>query len=267
VQAVGANVAVWTAIVAGGKLWTAVAAAAARAACDVYLLAVHYRRFFRPFLRPAGGPTIDWRREIWPMQWRLAVAAAFHYFAWAFMIPVVFEYHGPATAGQMGVTWTLITALQMAAMAWIQARTPLLGTLAARRDYRELDRVYYRLTAVSGALLTAGAVLFQSLVWLFYLADVELADRILAPAPTALFLLFILLNHVPRCQQFYLRAHKQEPLMKVNVAAAVAMGGLGWWFGRLYGPTGIALVYLGVTLLITIPWQTYIFRHFRRARA
>jgi O-antigen/teichoic acid export membrane protein len=198
------------------------------------------------------------------MQWRLAVGGLFGYFAFAFFIPIIFHYRGEAEAGQTGMTWTLMNVMQMSAVAWVQTRAPRFGVLVAKKDFRELDRVYFRVTYVSLGILIAASVAFELLVVLLYQFDFRLAHRMLPPLPTAVFLLLSIVHHVPRCQHFYLRAHRREPFLAVNVISSTCIGILVWVFGSRYGALGAGLSYLAVIALFVLPYQTYLFYRCRR---
>lgn len=258
IQAVCANLVVWTAIASGAGLWAAPATIVARILCDLYLLGVHSRRFFGAFWRPPAGPTIDWRKEIWPMQWRLALTGVVSYFEFFLYTPVMFQYHGKVVAGQMGMTWSLLVAMQAGALAWVQSRAPLFGMLVARRDFRELDRVYFRLTTISVVVLALGAVLAETCVWGLYASGHRLAARLLPPLPTGAFLLAIVLYQLPQCQNIYLRAHRREPLWQASIVACLSIGLLVWLWGSHYGPTGAAVGYLAVVALFILPYKTYL---------
>lgn len=263
IQAVSANLAVWTCIVSGGELWAVVAAAAARLLCDLALLLIRYRRFFVPFLKPPAGEQMHWRTDVWPMQWRLALAGIFSYFAYFLFVPVMFRYHGEATAARMGLTWVLITAVQAAALAWVQTRVPLFGILIARQEYTELDRVFRRVTMISLAVIVAGGA---AIMWLIFLLNVYLpryADRLLPPLPTAIFVAAIILYQLPHSQVFYVRAHKREPFLAVNILSSVAIGLSVWILGGIWGPTGAATGYLAVVGLLILPTHTLIWQHCR----
>lgn len=263
-QAVVANVTVWVAISQGAGLWAAVATAAVRLAAELFFLGWQYRRFFRPFWRRAAGPGIDWRTDIWPMQWRIAISGTFSYFEFFLFTPVLFYYHGPIIAGQMGMTWTLITALQGAALAWVQARAPRFGMLVARQDYRELDRVYFRLTGISLAALALGGAAAWAFVGGLYWSELWLADRLLPPTATALFLLATVLYQAPRCQDFYLRAHKREPLWWLNALSSTLIGLLVWLCGARYGASGAATGYLLAVSVFILPSKTWLWSRCRQ---
>jgi hypothetical protein len=262
--AVTANVAVWTSILLGAGLWTAVAAAAGRWLWDLILLLVRHRRFFQSFRQASTSSRLAWKTDLWPMQWRLAVSGVVSYFAFSLFTPVMFDYFGPAVAGQMGMTWQLVTVVQAVALAWVQARTPLFGRLVAKQDYRELDRVFFRLTWISLAVVVAGAAALGLAVWGLHVCGFRLARRLLEPLPTALFLLAIVCYHIPNCQAFYLRSHKRDPLFVVSVVASLSIGGGVWWFGSRSGPAGAAWAYLAIVACVIFPWQTAIWWRCRR---
>jgi hypothetical protein len=164
----------------------------------------------------------------------------------------------------MGMTWTLVTALQGAALAWVQARAPLFGMLVARRDYRELDRVYFRLTGISLAALAVGCCAAWGLVWGLYWSELWLAERLLPPLATAIFLAATVLYQWPRCQDFYLRAHKREPLWWLNAISSVLIGLFVWQFGARYGAMGAAIGYAGAVLVFILPGKMYLWERCRR---
>ena len=257
-QAVTANLAVWTGMTLGAGLWCAVIAALVQLTWNFVLFLHRYRSFFRELWKPALGPTLDWKIDIWPMQWRLAISGVLSYFAFQLFVPVMFNYHGSAVAGQMGMTLQLAMVLQAVALAWVQTRAPLFGQLIAKRDYRELDRVYFRLTKVSLGVVLAGGLAMWALVWGLHWGQLRLADRLLAPLPTALLLLAIACYHIPHCQALYIRAHKRDPLLYLSIVSNILLGLCVWWFGSRIGPLGATAAYLFVVAGIVLPWQTIV---------
>lgn len=264
IQGIVANLAVWTAMLSGGGLWAAAAATGARLGVDVVLLLIRYRHFFEPFFRPPAGPLLRWREELWPMQWRLAIMGVFSFFAANLFTPVMWHYHSPTTAGQMGMSWQLFFMLQMGALAWVQARAPLFGRLVAHEDHAELDRVFFRLTAISQVIVILGAAAIWSGIWLLGHLEISLASRLLDPTASGLFLLAVVLYHFPQCQTFYIRAHKRELLLGMAITSATLIGLSVWWFGKSYGPTGAAAAYLAVIALVIVPWETAIWLRCRK---
>jgi hypothetical protein len=267
-QAVAGNLAVWACIAAGAGLWAAVASAAVKLAWEVYLLRVRYRAFFRPFFAAARDEQVCWRTEIWPLQWTLAVQGVLQYFAFFLFTPITLQYHGAAAAGQMGMTWSVLTALQAGAFAWVHTRTPLFGMLISRRDYRELDRVFKRVSIISGCILTLAGLSFCAVVVLLNQAShplaAKLASRFLPPLPTIVFTTAVVLYYIPQCMAPYLLAHKRNPMLLAAIVGNSLIGAAVCVFGAKFGPLGAGLGLLAVVAAFVVPVLSAIWWRCRR---
>lgn len=267
-QFISGSLAVWASMIAGLGLWAAVISVAVRLAWDLWLIAVRYRRFWQSLSSCHDEVAISWRNEIWPLQWKMAVLGVAGYFAFGLFSPVMFHFHSKAVAGQMGMTWTILTAVESAAYAWIYVRTSLFGSLAAKRDWREMDRVFFRLLAISWGFYLAGVVLVCVGLWVlnsltFPLAQ-RLSSRLLPLTPTIVLAAGFLLLHLPRCQTIYVRAHKQDPFLVAGLITNVLIAILVIALGREYGPLGAGWGLLAVVALINVPWWHLIFLRCRR---
>jgi hypothetical protein len=264
IQAVCANVTVWVALVLHAELWVAVFATLMRVAVELSLLLVRYRRFFASLVGAAVTAAFSWRREVWPLQWRLGLQAPFGFLASSLYVPVLFYYQSKAVAGQMGMTWMMLFAVQSAALAWVQARIPQFGMLVARKEYRELDRLFRRLSIISVAAVTLGGLALCAIVVALNELGVPLAERILPPLETAVFAAAIAVLQWSHCLAVYLRAHKRDPLWTANLLFYSASGVAAWYFASRYGPFAAGLGYLGTILLFNTPLQTAIWVICRR---
>lgn len=265
VQAVTGSVVVWTVIVSGGGLWAAVGAAAVRLFWEVFLIVRRYRRFFRPFLKPSNGQSIEWWKSVWPLQWRLAIQGVFGYFSMHLFTLVIFHCHGDAAGGRMGLTWNILVAIQAGTFAWVETRRSLFGELIATRRFDRLDQVFFRLTAISMAFLIAAVALFCGLIATLNALDVDPAvklSRALLPLfPTIVLSLALVVIHVPRCMDIYVRAHNRDPFLIPNLATSSFIGAAVWFCGKHYGVEGLAVGYLAVIALIYLPcWSVIWFR-------
>lgn len=263
IQGVLASAALWFAIASGAGLWATVVYAGVTLCSSLYLLLSRYGRFFREFIQATTGDRIHWKTEVWPMQWRLAVQGLVSYFMYSLFNPVMFHYHGAVVAGQMGMTWQLVTMLQVLAMAWVQTKIPRFGMLIARKDYVDLDRLWRRTSVVSLIFVSVGAAVVWLVVESLNAIQAPLAERLLGPLPTGLFLVGVILSQIVQCQAAYLRAHKKEPLMMVGAVSGIAIGSLVWALGSRYGPTGATAAYLGVIALVTLPLASFIWHRSR----
>jgi len=256
-QAILETTALWITILVGGGLWAAPAAAATKLLRDLYLLLIQYRRFFEPFFSSTHTVRINWKVDVWPMQWRLAISGLVNYLAFGLFSPVMFYYHGPAVAGRMGMTLAVVNAWQLIALSWVQPRVPQFGMLVANREFDRLDQIWFKTLRSSVAVAAVGGAMTWVAVYLLHLAEVPLVHRLLTPLPTGLFLVSMVLMQVSQCETAYLRAHREEPIVMMSVVSSMATGLLVWSFGSRFGPIGAAGGYLLVVMGIVI-WETFI---------
>lgn len=252
----------WAAMLMGANLWTASVTSLISICFTCGFLKLRYWPFFRTLLltKPTG-PRVSWRKEVWPFQWKIAMSWASGYFSFSLFVPVLFKYQGPIVAGQFGLTWTLVGMLGTVAESWIAPRVPKFGMLIAQKNYRELDTVFFRTTKIVLALCVISAIGIGCgayiLTWFYH----ALADRFLAPSPFAVLLLAHVAHYASVPFSTYLRAHKQEPMVGLSVAAGIAIGLSTFLLGKYYSVDAVCLAYLiinviGLPLALLI-WQTY----------
>lgn len=252
-RAIFGNLAVWSLIPLGAELWVTVAAATVRLICEIiWLVAFHGDLLIVLMQRPIGE-RVNWRAEVWPFQWRVGLKGLLGFLNSTLLNPVVFYYHGEVAAGQLGMTWQILTSLQAACMSWIKTRTAMFGVLIARRDFAELDRVYFRLLAISSAFLTLGVAAVFSLILIFNFLAMDFANRLLPPIPSALLALAIVVLIIPESQWTYIHAHKRSPHLALAIIGSLLSGLSIWWFGRQYGATGVSAAYLVMTVAFYLP--------------
>ena len=257
-QGILTNVVLWICLATGAGLWSVAALIGSQVVSTMYYLGVRQRSFFLPFWYQPSGPRIDWRVEVWPMQWRLAVQGVVNYFVYSLYTPVVFHYHGAVEAGRFGMTWQVFTVLQVLGLAWVQTRVPRFGMLIAQRDFAGLD-ILWRHTAQLAvgvfALGMGGFLLFQIILNHF---DVEFSRRLLGTEITLLLLPTGLLAMWVQCAASYWRAHKAEPLGFSAAIPGLLNGALVWWLGMNYGAGGAIAAYLIMLCLISTPLALYL---------
>ncbi len=232
------------------------------------------RTLLGPLLRHAIGPFgIDWRREIWPFQWRIAVSWMAGYLTSQLFNPLLMDFRGPVEAGRMGMSLNVCGTLSSMAVAWMNTKAAPFGRMIARREFGLLDATFFRALAQSaGAAVLAFSSVWLAVAWLNYrgirLHGVLLASRLLAPFPLAMLFLGTLGNVVIFAEALYVRAHKQEKFMGNSIAGAVYIAPLAYVLSRWQNPHGgawgISVAYALGTLFIGLGYGTYTFLHWRR---
>jgi O-antigen/teichoic acid export membrane protein len=219
-----------------------------------------YRAFFRQiFSERPSGPQLAWRADILPMQWRVALSWLSGYFTFYLFTPVLFHWSGPVAAGQMGMTWALISVLTGVVSSWIAPKAPTFGILIAQRRFDELDRMFWHLSAVVAVFACAGAATIFTAVYVLNALGQPFATRLLPPKETG----YLLLGTVMLCASLpmstYLRAHKREPLLAVSLASGLITGTSIVLLGKYRGADGASLGYVLsmaiVTPFVALVWQ------------
>jgi hypothetical protein len=164
----------------------------------------------------------------------------------------------------MGMTWNLVCALSAISSTWIMTRVPRFGVLVANREFARLDRLAAHSGLVATAVAALGAAALYAIIAVLSAIGHPIADRLLPPLPTALFLIATVLMQVSYTQSSYLRAHKKEPFLLLSLVTSMLIAAAAVVFGRDYGATGIATGYLAVVVVLVIPWGTLVFLSCRR---
>jgi O-antigen/teichoic acid export membrane protein len=252
VQYVVSSLAAWLSIYFDAGLWVASITGAAGLLAMMLLVGRRYRAFLITFfLHKPEGSRLRWREDILPMQWRIGLSWIGGYFTFALFTPVLFYYHGPVAAGQMGMTWAFVNALMTMAAAWTLPKAPMFGILIAQRKYAELDLAFWKLALTVLGLTIVGAVGIWLFVLLLNYLHYQLALRLLTPSTVAYLLFASIIYGVGLPMSTYLRAHKKEPLMTLSIAHGLSTAILVVILGKFYAANGVALGYLITTTIVT----------------
>ena len=232
------------------------------------------RGLLLPLLRRATAHLkIDWGREIWPFQWRIAVSWLCGYLTFQLFNPILFHYRGAVEAGRMGMSMNICATLSSVAIAWMNTKAAPMGRLIALGEYAQLDRLFFRSLIQSVA---AAAVAFGGVWMVLHLLaahhvtwkGVQLGMRVLPSVPLAMLFFGAVGNIVVFAEALYLRAHKQEKFMVNSIVGAVYTVPVVFLLGRLPrswgGAWGISAAYAVGTLIIGLGYGTYTFLRWRR---
>lgn len=208
-------------------------------------------------------PRISMLREVWPMQWRIAISWFAGFFIFQLFNPLLFHYRGAVEAGQFGITLAAANTIFGIGITWITVRAPQLARTVAAREWDTLDRMFFQGLVRAVSITGLGSVAF--LVLLTQLrGHMQLAQRFLPDWQTAALLGAVTVNISVDALATYLRAHKQEPFAIGSVITAVLQAGISWWGVRHYGSAALVLCFLGVYTVFSLPVSIVIWRSKRR---
>lgn len=264
IQGIFINICTWTAILLGAGLWAATVNATVSIICLVVFVITKYRHFFEPMISYVTTSIIDWRKDLWPMQWRIGLSWMSGYFMAAFFTPLIFHYHGAIVAGQFGMTWSLFVAIGAISDIWLVTKRPQMGMLIAKKDYGTLDKLFFRSAIISIGIFTCSALVLWLLIYFVYEINNPLAWRFLSPLPTGIFLVGILFTYFTAPFSYYLRAHNKEPLYWLDISTAILLAIFTWMLGSRYAALGVSVAYTGIKMCFSFPLAIWGWHHYRQ---
>ena len=219
------------------------------------------RRLLLPLLRMhVAHMGINWRREVWPFQWKIAVSWLCDYFIFQLFTPVLFAFRGPVEAGKMGLSMSVVLQMSAMMLAWMTTKAAPFGNLIARKDTPELDRLFFRALRQSISLFAGAASLVLLCVLVAPYILPKISRRIEDWPIFLLLLLTALSSHVVQSEAIYLRAHKCEPFLVQSIAIALCTAGSVVLLAKTSGALGVSLAYFVVLGVAGIISATVIFK-------
>ena len=169
-----------------------------------------------------------WRRQIFPLQWRMSLSWMSGYFIFQLITPIAFIRFGPTVAGQLGFAVSAMNSILFVATTFTSAISPRLSLVfhAGRIDlFNSLfDRSFKRsLGAI--IVLTQLCVLF---IFLLSKSNVDIVSRFLAWRPLLVYSVSVVFFAVVYCWSIYLRSQAIEPLVLQSTITAIVMVPVIW---------------------------------------
>jgi hypothetical protein len=205
---------------------------------------------------------VSWKHEIWPMQWRIAVSWVSGYFIFQLFVPILFKFHGPVVAGQMGMTLSATNAILGICMIWPISKMPEFGKLIAQKNWISLDSLFNKTLkqSIVICLLLVIALLFVLLV-MNTISNVR--EKFLPIWQIVIFTISIFGQVLVNNWAIYMRAHKKEPMVYLTIIAAFLIAISSFIAGYYYSSFGIILGYVLINICYGVPLTYILFKKFK----
>ncbi|HUB52547.1 MAG TPA: hypothetical protein VL986_10385 [Terracidiphilus sp.] len=235
-----------------------------QAATGVHFIAGH-RRLFKTVLHcRTESFEVDWKNEVWPFQWRIAVSWMCSYFTAQVLIPILFTLRGPVEAGQMGMSLSITGYMSALVLPWISTKATPFGRMVASGQFHSLDKLFRetfgRAMAVFG-VIALGACIGVALLPMI---SARLAARIVSPRLFAVLVIAAGANCAVQCLAILLRSFKKEPFLVQSLIAAGLAVGLAVLVTPRWGSAGAVSSQLAAFAAFALPSALYIFARSRR---
>jgi O-antigen/teichoic acid export membrane protein len=257
----------WLVIACGGGLYAIPAVTTGTIVVGVlYLFRSKPRLVATAFSHAFGSQrsyhTVSWWGEVWPMQWKIALSWVSGYFIFQLFTPVLFKFHGPVVAGQMGMTLSAVNAVQGVCIMWLQTRSPEFGKFIALKNWQALDTSFKQIlkqAMIVSVVLSAVTIVVVA----GFQTYTTIGTRFLPVVQVMIFLVAVCGIVVISGWATYMRAHKQEPMMLITSISSILVGASTLFLGVKYSSLGMAVGYCLVTLVYGIPSTYFCLRKFK----
>ena len=218
-----------------------------------------------PELADSQLTNFNWRRDIFPLQWKIALSWLSGWFIFNAFTPMLFAHQGAVEAGRVGLAITMFTAISTMGMAWVNAAAPQFMRLIALGERAALNKLFKKVLASNASFVTLASLMLLGSVAVLKPMNVAIVARVASlPVLTCLALVAIA-NSFIFAVATYMRAHKEEPMLVSSVVVAIIIGPLAW-FGSKYGSLAMMAAYATTTLCLALPWALILFfGYYRRS--
>lgn len=253
-QSVIFTIALIISIISGASLWAAPIASLFSISFSLLFIKTQYFNFFKDILLiNSSNSVIDWKKDILPMQWRVAVSWISNYFSFYLFTPLLFKFQGADIAGKFGMSWNIALAIGSFSSSWMISRTPQFSILVAKKEYDKLDQLLWRMFKIILIIGTVLSILIWCSAYFFSYSNIyffkRLTSRLLDPLPFLYLLLGQLVFFISTPFSTYLRAHKKEPLMYFSLLLGLSISFMAFIFSKYMSVKEVTLGYLIISII------------------
>jgi hypothetical protein len=257
IQSMAGYISLWILLVVGTGLWAAVAVPFMSACATIFWLNARKSWLTTRF---SGSSPVSWRRDIFPLQWRIALSWACGYLIFSLFTPVVFATHGAVEAGRIGMAMTVFTAVTALGMSWINAKFPSLVMHVSRNESAELNLLFRKVALRSTTTTGLVGFLIVALAALGTHYGIEAVQRISTPGTLISIAAASTINTMIYAAAVYMRAHREEPMLPVSVVSALLTLLIVVLLKE--NVQYMMLGYAAITGFVTLPWTLFLYRRY-----
>lgn len=255
----------WTGLLCGFKLYiVGVSSILSVLIWNIYIAKTNQQKILLNLWKENITEKVSYMKEIFPYQWRIALSWVSGYFIFQLFNPVLFATEGAIVAGQMGMTLTVLNAIQALSLSWLSTKIPLYSQFIALKNYTQLDKMFnITLKQMTSVCFTLLLIMFIG-VWFLRIFKIGfdgnlLGDRFLDYLPMLLMMIPLFINQFVTSWATYLRCHKQEPFLINSICAGIACLLSTLILGNNFGLYGITIGYCCITIAF-LPWGYWIYK-------
>lgn len=251
----------WLAFGLQGGLWATVMAPAIAILLPGGWLLLKRKNLLLSALRNRRAE-FAWHREVWPLQWRLALNWLCGYLLTQVNIPLLFHMQGAIVAGKLGLSLAIVNTISLLSQSWLIRRIPAMAQAAASKDWSMLDSIFRRNFARSLAMFLVLGTSALLLIWSF--PEVRFVQRLLSLSDFAGLLAYTLANQFIGGLTVQLRSFKREPFLPLIVSTTIiAAAGILIVIPH-HSVSGMIAVLDIIYIFINLPVAIFLWRRYKQ---
>lgn len=267
VQSMCGNILMWGALAFGADLWAMSLVPLVAAIYSGYWLRINndtIKNLLKHSAVSEAKVTINWRTEIFPFQWRIAVSWISGYFIFQLFTPIVFSRLGAVEAGRLGISISIFGSLLTIGMSWVNAKIPAFSAHVSRNERASLNALFNSVVKRSMVFTLISSLIIIVMMLISTSLSIVAIHRFASLSVVICLAVITMVNCFIFSAAAYMRAHKEEPMMLVSLvwglatlAAAVV--------GSRYSVFSMMALYAFINVFVALPWTSIIFiRYYRR---
>lgn len=245
----------------GAGLWSLVFWAAMRVAVVLIWLVFVVSQYQNFAIDRDRFSLLDWRREVWPFQWKIGLSNAAGFLIFRSLTLIVLAVRGAEDAGRFGLSLTIMTMLIGVTTAWPYSQVSRFGALLANGRSEELLKNFRQTLMGSTGLVVLTASVFCGVQLIALERGWPFADRF-GDLPTNAFLMATaVVHHGVACFAVLLRLEQRDPLLPISIGGGIVLIFAVFLAARFGDLADVAATNLFVSMT-GIPFVWFLMRRF-----
>jgi O-antigen/teichoic acid export membrane protein len=244
-QSFFASIIFWIFLIYSGSIYSMLVIPCINILIGSFWIVKKYSNFFIRIIETKIDKEIfNWKKDIFPFQWRLAVSWVSGYFIFYLYTPFIFKQIGPEEAGKFGMTMQVLNIISSGVILWISTKMPLFGILVSNNKVGELKLLFKSQFRKSIYVLMFSIILFLMIYFVDYNWGRRYVNSLLDIDEIIILVIALIANHVIFSISYFVRSFKKEPLMLVSVLNGLSSVLLAYILIPKYQAFGATIAYV-----------------------
>lgn len=252
----------WLALSLDGKLYVIFIEYFGYTMILFYWLFTNYKSFISQMFSSNNlfNNNISWFKDIFPLQWKIALSWISSYFLGYLFVPLLFYYSSEVIAGQMGMTLKITGYVYLFSMAWMNTKIPTFGSLINLNKFNELKILFNKSfkSSLFASFFSSFSLIILMLI--LYNLNIEFSNRLLPINLIILLCIANIFNVVFSSVGGYLRSFKKEPMLYITLLLGLVVSLSNYLTTKYFNVEIMVYSYIIILVLIGLPTHIYIFK-------